>query len=128
VLPTGKLGYFRFFHGNEGSSWGQGIAADSSGNVWVVGATTSHSFPGAPPLTPNPYAGFVMKLDPSGNGPIYTVLLGAQINGAAVLKPVSHIPLPAYPLIYTTGYRFSGGSNRDAWVVKLDESPIIVNQ
>jgi Beta-propeller repeat len=128
ILPTGKLGYFRFFNGNEGSSWGQGIATDVSGNAWVVGATTSHSFPGAPPLTPNPYAGFVMKLDPSGNGPIYTVLLGAQINGAAVFKPKPRIPLPTYPLIYTTGYRFTGSSNRDAWVVKLDESPIIVNE
>jgi hypothetical protein len=96
--------------------------------VYVVGATTSSSFPGAPPLTPHPYAGFLMKLDPSGNGPVYTVLLGAQINAVAVVKRQSHIGLPSYALMYTTGYRFTGGSNRDAFVVKLDETPVIVNQ
>jgi len=92
----------------------------------VVGATTSSTFPGAPPLTPNPYAGILMKLDPSGNGPLYTVLLGAQINAVAVFTPHPHIALPAYPVIYTTGYRFHGGSNRDAWVAKLTEAPAIV--
>jgi hypothetical protein len=49
--------------------------------------TSSTTFPGAPPLTPNPIAGFLVKLDNNGNGPFYTVFLEAQINGMAVVKP-----------------------------------------
>ena len=106
----------------------KGIATDADGNAWVVGATTSTSFPGAPPITPNPYAGFLVKYDPNGNGPLYTTLMGAQVNAVAVRKPQSNLPVVTYPLIYTAGYRYTGGTayaNRDAFVMKLDEKPVI---
>ena len=63
---------------------------------------------------------------------IYTVFLGAQISGVVVVKPVSPVGgFPTYPTIYTTGYRFTGGtaaSDKDAFVVKLKDAPVIVNQ
>ncbi len=130
--PTGKLAYLKYLAGTNGNSDAAAIANDPDGNVYVVGSTSSTNFPGAPPLTPNPTAGFLVKLDKDGNGPLYTVFLGAQINGVAVVKPESHLGIvPTYATIYTAGTRFTGGksaSNADAFVVKLSETPVIVNQ
>jgi len=69
-----------------------------------------------------------MKFDPSGNGPLYTTFLGLKINGVAVDKRPPII-VPTYATIYTAGVRLTGGtaaSNQDAFVVKLDEAPVIV--
>ena len=86
--------------------------------------------PSAPPITPNPTAGFLVKMDKDGNGPLYTVFLGAAINSVAVVQPTRNLGVVlTYPSIYTAGYRFTGGtaaSNQDAFVVKLDEAPVIV--
>jgi len=128
--PGGKILYSKFLAGTDGSTSAFAIATDAAGDTYVVGSTSSTTFPGAPPITPNPTAGFLVKLDKDGNGPLYTVFLGAQISGVAVVKPHS-VVLPTYPIIYTAGYRFAGGtaaSNRDAFVVKLSEAPVIVNQ
>jgi hypothetical protein len=60
------------------------------------------------------------------------VFLGAAISGVVAIKQNPRIPvIPTYPVIYTAGYRFTGGtgsSNKDAFVVKLSEEPVIVNQ
>jgi hypothetical protein len=132
LLPTGKISYLTYLNGSDGSSFGQGIGLDLNGDAYVVGDTTSTTFPGAPPLTPNPTAGFLVKMDKNGLGPIYTVFLGAAINSVAVFQPRSHsVVVPSYPTIYTAGYRFTGGvapGHEDAFVVKLSEAPVIVNQ
>jgi hypothetical protein len=131
VSPAGKLTYSRLFPTTDGSSDGYAIATDASGETWVSGSTSSTTFPGAPPLAPNPTAGFLMKLDENGNGPLYTIFLGASINAVAVTKPTSTLGQIVYPTIYTAGMRYTGGkstSNQDAFVVKLDEEPVIINQ
>ncbi|HKS80980.1 MAG TPA: SBBP repeat-containing protein [Candidatus Acidoferrales bacterium] len=126
---TGKLKYFKTFNGSTGNSAGDAVAVDAAGDTWVGGGTSSSDFPGAPVLAPNPSAGLVMKLDPSGNGPIYTVLLGAGVDGLAVQVPRRIGPAPTYPQIYACGVRFSGGTaaqDEDTFVVKLSEAPSIV--
>jgi hypothetical protein len=131
VSPAGKLTYSRLFPTTDGNSDALAIATDASGETWVAGNTSSTTFPGAPPITPNPTAGFLMKLDQNGNGPFYTVFLGASINGVAVTRPNLALGLNAYPTIYTAGMRYTGGksaSTQDAFVVKLDEEPVIENQ
>jgi hypothetical protein len=132
LTPVGKTVYFRLLVGGDGASVGTGIATDAAGDTYVVGSTSATNFPGEPPITPNPTAGILVKLDKNGEGPIYTFLLGAQINAVAVYKPPTPIGrLLTYPTIYTGGYRYSGGtetSNQDAFVVKLDEKPGIVNE
>jgi hypothetical protein len=60
LRPSGKLSYLTYLNGSDGSSWGQGIGLDSYGDAYVVGSTTSMTFPGAPPVTPNPTAGFLV--------------------------------------------------------------------
>lgn len=129
LATTGKLKYFKTFNGSTGSSAGDAVAVDSGGDTWVGGATSSSNFPGAPVLAPNPSAGLVMKLDPSGNGPMYTVLLGGGVDGVAVQVPRRLGPAPTYPQIYVCGVRFSGGTagqDEDTFVVKLSEAPSIV--
>lgn len=133
TAPDGKLIYLKYLEGMDGSTTAQAIAVDAEGDTYVAGATSSTTFPGAPPgVIPNPTAGYLVKFDGSGNGPLYTVFLGAQINSVAVVRPTPRIVVvPTYPTIYTAGFRFTGGtaaSNIDAFVVRLDEAPVIVNQ
>jgi hypothetical protein len=132
LTPVGKTVYFRLLVGGDGASVGTGIATDAAGDTYVVGSTSATNFPGEPPITPNPTAGILVKLDNDGTGPIYTFLLGAQINAVAVFKPPPRIGgLPTYATIYTAGYRYSGGtanSNQDAFVVKLSEAFGVVNE
>jgi hypothetical protein len=69
-----------------------------------------------------------MKFDPVGNGPLYTTFLGLKFNGVAVSRR-RPIIVPTYATIWTAGVRLTGGtaaSNQDAFVVKLDEAPVIV--
>jgi len=129
LLPTGKIGYLVYLNGSDGSSYGQGTGIDLNGDAYIVGRTSSTTFPGAPPVTPNPTAGFLVKLDKTGL-PLYTVFLGAAIDAVAVTQ-AKPLALPTYPSIYTAGYRYTGGvssGHEDAFVVKLSEAPIIVNQ
>ena len=130
VSPVGASLYFKSLVGTNGSSVANAVAVDASGDTWVGGSTSSNDFPGAPPLTPNPSAGFVSKLDPSGNGPLYTVLLGATVDGVAEFTAKPRIVVePAYPTIWAAGMRFTGGtaqSDADAFVVRLDEGGNIV--
>jgi hypothetical protein len=59
---------------------------------------------------------------------LYTTFLGLKINGVAVNKPRPK-NVPTYATIYTAGVRLTGGtaaSNQDAFVVKLDEAPVII--
>ena len=131
VSPQGKLTYLKYLNGTDGSTSASAIATDAEGDTYVVGSTSSTTFPGAPPIVPNPTAGFLVKFDIDGNGPLYTVFLGAQISGVAVVRPRSFGAVVTYPTIYTAGYRFTGGtaaSDQDAFVVKLDEAPVIVAQ
>jgi Beta-propeller repeat len=103
----------------DGDTIPYAITADNAGGVYVVGSTASSHFPGAPALTPNPTAGFVSKFSFNLSQLQYSKLLGATVSGVAVRRPVSGIPE-----IYTTGYRYTGGSDYsdlDGFVVKLKE-------
>lgn len=128
----GSQDYFMYLNGADGKTWGNAIATDADGETWVVGGTTSTTFPGGPPITPNPSAGWLVKLDKNGTGPLYTVFLGAEIEAVTAVKPRPRLPVvPAFATIFTAGYRFTGGtaaSNEDAFVVRLDEKPGVVLQ
>jgi hypothetical protein len=83
------LAYSTYWGGTFGSGAGnigdrgEGIAVDSSGNAYIVGSTTSDTFP-----TVNPFqtvrtggiSAFVAKLNAAGTGFVYSTYL----NGAAV--------------------------------------------
>ena len=78
---SGALGYFTYL-GGEGTDNGNGIAADSSGNAYVTGLTTSISFPTANAIqsTNGGSAGdaFVTKLNNAGSALVYSTFLGGS--------------------------------------------------
>jgi hypothetical protein len=117
-----------YVSGSNGDTYANAIALDRYGDVYVAGDTSSTTLPGAPLIVPNPTAGFLMKLNSTLSTNNYTIFLGAQINGLVVTQPFTRLPIFTYPTIYTSGYRYTDGtnaSNTDAFVVKLDERPVI---
>src|SRR6266571_4699331 len=84
-MNRGSLDYFTYL-GGEGSDAGYGIAADSSGNAYVTGTTTSSSFPTANPIqaTNGGSVGdaFVTKINSAGSVLMYSTFLGgSDIDG-----------------------------------------------
>jgi hypothetical protein len=70
---------FSTYLGGSGDDFAYGIALDTQGNSYVVGSTTSANFPtGLGPQPPGTISQqvFVTKLNPQGNGILYTTLLG----------------------------------------------------
>jgi uncharacterized repeat protein (TIGR01451 family) len=90
INPTGTaLVYSTYLGGSTTASGDQGIAiaVDASGDAYVVGSTQSPDFPttkGAY-LTSIPagYSAFITKLNPSGNGLVYSTFLGGVAYAAA---------------------------------------------
>lgn len=127
VGPLGGVIYSTCLGGPDGETYGAAIAIDRAGNAYVGGYTTSTHFPGAPALTPNPTAGFVSKLSPTGGTLSYTTLLGAGANGVAVLQPALRVGIFYPTQIYVTGIRYNGTPYYLAmhmFVVRLDENSI----
>jgi hypothetical protein len=69
-----------------------GIAADSSGNVYVVGSTSSANFPVTAGAAQSLYGGsvnsvaniFVTKLNPTGTALVYSTYLGGSGSGSSI--------------------------------------------
>ena len=104
-----------------------GLALDRAGEIYVVGETSSTTFPLAPAITPNPWAGFLAKFTPQMNALDYVKFLGAGIYGVAIHQAYSPIR-PTYPQVYVAGYRYTGSTDsiaEDAFVSMLDETPTI---
>jgi len=125
---SGDLMYLSYLGGNDNLTYRVTLAtaiAVQGGNVYVAGNTSSTSFPGAPAITPNPTAGWVVKLAPQLNALYYTTFLGASINGIAVDLRAPRFPLALRNVeVYTAGYRYTGSINNaslDAFAVKLVE-------
>ena len=77
-LTNGGSAIYSTYLGGNGTDAGRGIAADSSGNAYVTGSTSSTNFPTVNPLQVNTTSGgaFVTKLNPQGSALIYSTLLG----------------------------------------------------
>ncbi|MCI0456209.1 MAG: SBBP repeat-containing protein [Gemmataceae bacterium] len=72
------------FIGGTGADEGNAIAVDPGGNAYVTGKTVSANFPTSPGAFRTTSAGadeaFVLKLNPAGNGLVYSTLLGGNGN------------------------------------------------
>jgi beta-propeller repeat-containing protein len=124
VTTLDGFGHFVYstLFGGDGDTFGRSIAVNTAGEVYVAGDTSSMNFPGVPPFTPNPTAGFVSKLSKDLSTLLFTTLLGAEADGVAVLDNSTLFFTP--PQVYTAGFRFTGGvgfGTRDAFVVKLND-------
>ena len=137
------LSYSTYLGGNR-IELGEGIAADSEGNVYVCGVTKSFDFPGR--TTTGAAAAFVTKLSAGGDTILYsTILDGAEFLGAdndlaqeialdtdgnAYVTGFTHSnDFPVTPGAFQTSLKKDGhllDSARDAFVTKLDAAGIIV--
>ncbi len=80
--PSGSDLVYATFLGGSGDDWGDDIAVDGNGNVYVTGRTSSSEFPTTPDTFDRDYNGgddaFVAKLNPSGSGLVYATFLGGS--------------------------------------------------
>ena len=77
--PSGSALVFSTYHGGLQSDYGNAIAVDSSGNVYLTGTTSSSNFPTASPLQPALAGGtdaFVTKFNPSGSALVFSTYHG----------------------------------------------------
>ncbi len=147
--PTGSTLVYSTYLGGAKDEAGLAIAADSSGNAYVAGSTTSTDFPTASPLQAGPGRcldaavvcrdAFVTKLDASG-AIVYSTYLGGagpdQANGIAadaagnayVTGSTASADFPTLQAFQSSlGDRGDcGGNCGDAFVVKVDPSGKLV--
>jgi hypothetical protein len=84
---SGSNVIYSTYIGGVGDDFGSGIDVDSDNNAYITGDTTSTNFP-----TSGPFQGsnrgrqdaFVVKLNASGNGLIYSTYIGGSIGDAGI--------------------------------------------
>jgi len=120
----GGVAFGSYLGANDGATYANAVAITSAGEAYVAGYTTSSHFPQAPPLKPNPTAGFLSKFTAAGNALEYSTLLGAQINGIAVVQYRPRLGIIVTD-VFNAGMRYlPGTTNEDAFVVELQENTI----
>lgn len=81
--PTGSVLIYSTYLGGTGEDEAETIAADSGGNAYIIGTTSSSDFPTLNALQPTlngAQNAFVTKLNSAGNGLIYSTYLGGDNN------------------------------------------------
>jgi hypothetical protein len=79
--PAGSALVYSTYLGGSGMDQGSGIAADTAGNAYVTGTTSSTDFPTANPLQATmdgPSDAFVAKLNAAGSALVYSTYLGGS--------------------------------------------------
>jgi hypothetical protein len=135
--PTGtSVVYSTYFGGSSGDQYGQAIAVDNAGNAYVGGFTGALDFPVSPGAVEShansPYsAGFLTKLNASGNAILYSTYIGATTTAGASVQGVAvdgsgnaYITGqtgPGFPV--TAGaFQTTPGGRGDAFVAKLNST------
>jgi len=128
--PSGSGLVYSTYLGGNGFDQANAIAVESSGSVYVAGWTDSANFPVAGPCQASKDGGqdaFVTKLNPSGNGLVYSTYLGGSNDDRAYALAVD-----SSSSVYITGYTGSGnfptaapcqasnGGGQDAFAAKLN--------
>jgi hypothetical protein len=136
VDSTGTALVYSTYLGGGSADGSNGIAIDSSGNVYITGLTNSTNFPITPGAFDTSFNGgsgdvFVSKLNASGTALLYSTYLGGVgIDGG------QSIAIDGSGNAYITGYTWSSnfpttlgaldtsfnGGSRDVFVTKLNTS------
>ena len=113
---AGSITYCTYLGGTGmDAAFGIALARDGSGDVYVVGSTTSTNFPTSPNpplqghLTGSVGSGFVSKLSPSGTGTsdlLFSTYLGGSSN-AGPLDGAFAVAVGSSGNVYVTGQTFS---------------------
>jgi Beta-propeller repeat len=104
----GTLTYSTYL-GGTGDDKAYGIALDASGNVYVVGGTSSTNFPTLNPVqthvTGSTGSGFLTELNSSGSALVYSTYIGGSSVGLGDLADA--VALDSSDNAYVTGQTFS---------------------
>ncbi len=98
--PDGRLLWTKLIGGSF-YDVGEGIAVDSSGNIYITGETDSPAFPGTDQTNAGKYDTFVSKLSPSGD------LLWSTLVGGSAEDFARGIAVDSSGNAYITGYTYS---------------------
>ena len=132
VNASGSALVYSTYLGGAADDWANGIAVDSSGNVYLTGQTSSTNFPTLNPFQASlagPIDAFVTKLNPAGSALVYSSFLGGANSDIAMSIAVDDLG-SAYLAGYTNSTDFplvgatqsSAGGGYDAFVAKLNAS------
>jgi uncharacterized repeat protein (TIGR01451 family) len=130
--PTGTALVYSTYLGGTNTDYGYGVAVDGAGNAYITGYTSSTNFPTTPGAYQTSNAGngdaFITKLNPTGNGLVYSTYLGGTsddygygvaVDGAGnayITGRTSSTNFPTTPGAYRTSY----AGNGDVFVTKLN--------
>ena len=133
LSPDGSSLLISTFLGGDQDDWGEGIALDSAGNVYLTGITSSTLFPTTSSAYQTTYQGngdaFVTKLNSSCSALVYSTFLGGAVqeygfgiavdasNYAYVVGRTNSDSFPTTPGAFQTTY---GAGNMDAFVTKVN--------
>ncbi len=130
ISASGKRLAYSTYLGGNGDDNGAEIVADSDGNVYVSGETSSTDFPTLSPFQPanaGSYDIFVTKLNAVGNAMIYSTYLGGsgdEFNHGTAIDSRRNIYLAGpttsnhFPTVSAAQPQFGGGT-WDAFVAKI---------
>lgn len=135
--PAGDTILYSTCFGGSGADQGNGVAVDSSGNVYVTGVTGSSDFP-AVNAARGTYGGsndaFVAKLNPQGTALLFSTYLGGSAfdagNGIALDKAGANVYVTGvaqstnFPV--QAAYQSANKGGRDGFVTKLSSSGALV--
>jgi hypothetical protein len=132
IDAAGRHVVYCTFLGGSGDEIGRAIAADSDGNAYVTGQTTSTDFPTARPLQPSHAKGadaFVTKIDPSGGALVFSTYLGGggddvasaiAVDRARDVEITGRTTSTDLSLTHATQHADAGGA--DAFVAEIDRT------
>lgn len=136
--------YSRIISGGESS--GHGLAVDRFGNTYVVGSTSTPSYPAtngfAPVTSPPRFMAYLTKLDPPGSAVLYStgiggvrdpggvdarnIAFGVAVDASGNAYVTGYTNSPTFPVTSTAFQSTFGGpatsntSNNDAFYTKID--------
>jgi hypothetical protein len=130
IDPT--LIYSGMIGGGSGSSTGNGIAVDGSGNIYLAGNTYSTDFPSVSSAQSGASLagdGFVTKINPAGTAILYSTYFGGKgydtlqaiaVDGNAAVWVAGQTQSSDFPLMNPTQSAYGG--NTDAVVAKFSST------
>jgi Beta-propeller repeat/Abnormal spindle-like microcephaly-assoc'd, ASPM-SPD-2-Hydin len=126
------LVYSTYLGGSSDFNFGQSIAVDSAGSVYLTGATGAHDFPTVNPIQPTNHGirdAFVTKISPDGSALVYSTYLGGSgddygwgiaVDSAGNAHVTGDTPSRDFPVLKALQPTFHEGANFNSFVSEIN--------